>query len=302
MVKQKTGLKRGLDALLAGKANLNTRQNQTAGSGSSDDSNTSPELQNIPVEFIQPGKYQPRKDMSDQALEELADSIRVQGVIQPVVIRPLGKDSYEIIAGERRWRAAQKAGLSNIPVIIKDVPDEAAIAMSLIENIQREDLNAIDEAMALQRLMQEFELTQQQVAEAIGKSRTTVTNLLRLLSLNEETRTMLERGDIEMGHARAMLALAGEQQNAAARQVAEKGLSVREAEKLVRKLLNPEPPRVKDKKSRDVKNLETRLSEQIGSAVQIEYNKKGKGRLVIQYSSLDELDGIIGKMGGIKEN
>ena len=303
MVKQKTGLKRGLDALLAGKANLNTRQSQTtAGSGLSDNSSANSELQNIPVEFIRPGKFQPRKDMGDQALEELADSIRVQGVIQPVVIRPLGKSSYEIIAGERRWRAAQKAGLSNIPVIIKDVPDEAAIAMSLIENIQREDLNAIDEAMALQRLMQEFELTQQQVAEAIGKSRTTVTNLLRLLSLNEETRTMLERGDIEMGHARALLALAGEQQITAARQVAEKGLSVREVEKLVRKLLNPEPPKVKHEKNRDVKHLETRLSEQIGSAVQIEYNKKGKGKLVIQYSSLDELDGIIGKMGGNKEN
>jgi len=302
MEKQKTGLKRGLDALLAGKTNLNTNQNQTTGSDLNESVGTSSQLQTIPVEFLKPGKYQPRKEMDGQSLEELADSIRVQGIIQPVVIRPLGKDSYEIIAGERRWRAAQKAGLSNIPVIIKEVSDEVAIAMSLIENIQREDLNAIDEAVALQRLMQEFELTQQQVAEAIGKSRTTVTNLLRLLSLNEETRTMLERGDIEMGHARAMLALVGEQQNIAARTVAEKGLSVRDAEKLVRKLLSPEPIRVKNEKSRDVTRLETSLSEHIGSSVQIQYNNKGKGKLVIQYSSLDELDGIIGKMGGNAEN
>ena len=250
MVKQKTGLKRGLDALLAGSSHLNKNQNQAKTTSISSEKNqTEAELQSIPVEFVQPGKYQPRKDINDQGLEELADSIRVQGVIQPVVIRPLAKDSYEIIAGERRWRAAQKAGLANIPVIIKDVPDEAAIAMSLIENIQREDLNAIDEAMALQRLMQEFELTQQQVAEAIGKSRTTVTNLLRLLSLNEATRTLLERGDIEMGHARAMLSLVGEEQSATARLVAEKGMSVREAERLVRKILNPDPSKEKRLKS-----------------------------------------------------
>ena len=296
MVKRKTGLKRGLDALLASKTIAN-KKNSTESQVESENNQQDSDLRTIPVEFLQPGKYQPRKDMGDEALEELADSIRAQGIIQPVVVRPLGKDSYEIIAGERRWRAAQRAGLADVPALVKDVPDEAAIAMSLIENIQREDLNAIDEAMALQRLMQEFELTHQEVADAVGKSRTTVTNLIRLLGLNEETRTLLERGDIEMGHARALLSLSGEEQSQAARQVAEKGLSVRETEVLVRKLLNPIPAKEKQEKSRDVQRLEQNLSEHMGSPVQIQYNKKGKGKLVVQYSSLDELDGILGKMG-----
>jgi len=303
MVKRKTGLKRGLDALLATKTLVNNKSSDSAETEQTiEKMQQDGDLRNIPVEFLQPGKYQPRRDMGDEGLEELADSIRAQGVIQPVVIRPLAEDRYEIIAGERRWRAAQRAGLADVPAIIKDVPDEAAIAMSLIENIQRENLNAIDEAMALQRLMQEFELTHQEVADAVGKSRTTVTNLLRLLGLNEETRTLLERGDIEMGHARALLSLAGEEQTHAARQVAEKGLSVRETETLVRKLLNPIPVKTKPEKSRDVQRLEINLSEQIGSPVQIQYNKKGKGKLVIQYSSLDELDGILGKMGASTEN
>lgn len=298
MAKKKTGLKRGLDALLANKTLVNNKQSGDKESGSDEVSlEQDGELKNIPVEFLKPGKYQPRRDMGDQGLEELANSIRAQGVIQPVVIRSIGKDRYEIIAGERRWRAAQRAGLAEVPALIKDVPDEAAIAMSLIENIQRENLNAIDEAMALQRLMQEFELTHQEVADAVGKSRTTVTNLLRLLGLNEETRILLERGDIEMGHARALLSLGSDEQSYAARQVADKGLSVRETENLVRKLLNPVPPKAKPEKSRDVERLEMSLSEQIGSPVQIQYNKKGKGKLVIQYSSLDELDGILGKMG-----
>ena len=302
MVKRKTGLKRGLDALLASKNIANKR---SSAAELADEPSINPkdgDLRSIPVEFLQPGKYQPRKDIGDEALEELADSIRAQGIIQPVVVRPLGKDSYEIIAGERRWRAAQRAGLADVPALVKDVPDEAAIAMSLIENIQREDLNAIDEAMALQRLMQEFELTHQEVADAVGKSRTTVTNLIRLLSLNEDTRTLLERGDIEMGHARALLSLSGDEQSMAARQVAEKSLSVRETEVLVRKLLNPVPVKEKQEKSRDVQRLEQTLSEHIGSAVQIQYNQKGKGKLVIQYSSLDELDGILGKMGSPTEH
>lgn len=303
MAKKRTGLKRGLDALLATKTLANIK---TAGQPSSDkkiaNKKQDGDLLNIPVEFLCPGKYQPRRDMGEEGLEELADSIRAQGVIQPVVIRPLGKDRYEIIAGERRWRAAQKAGLADVPAIIKDVPDEAAIAMSLIENIQRENLNAIDEAMALQRLMQEFELTHQEVADAVGKSRTTVTNLLRLLGLNEETRTLLERGDIEMGHARALLSLTGEQQTQGARQVAEKAMSVRETEALVKKLLNPIPVKNKPQKSRDVQRLETNLSEYVGSPVQIHYNNKGKGKLIIQYSSLDELDGILGKMGAATEH
>ena len=295
---KKTGLKRGLDALLASKIEANKKQDvKNLAAETEKNQPQDGDLRMVPVEFLQPGKYQPRKDMGDLGLEELADSIRAQGVIQPVVIRSIGKDRYEIIAGERRWRAAQRAGLADVPAIIKDVPDEAAIAMSLIENIQREDLNAIDEAMALQRLMQEFELTHQEVADAVGKSRTTITNLLRLLSLNEATRILLERGEIEMGHARALLSLAGEEQSHAARQVAEKGMSVRETEALVRKLLNPEPIKDKPEKNRDVKRLEINLSEHMGSPVQIQHNQKGKGKLVIQYTSLDELDGILGKMG-----
>jgi ParB family chromosome partitioning protein len=307
MAKRKTGLKRGLDALLGAKTQANQAakravDGQSATQGTVTGEPKDGDLRNIPVEFLKPGKYQPRRDIGDEGLEELASSIKAQGVIQPIVIRPIGKDSYEIIAGERRWRATQKAGLAEIPAIIKDVPDEAAIAMSLIENIQRENLNAIDEALALQRLMQEFELTQQEVADAVGKSRTTVTNLIRLLGLNEDTRTLLERGDIEMGHARALLSLDGDEQTQAGRLVAEKGYSVRETEALVRKLLNPLPVKEKLTKSRDVERLEMTLSEHIGSAVKIEYNKKGKGKLVIAYSSLDELDGILNKMGSTTEH
>ena len=199
----------------------------------------SSELRKLPVEFLQPGQYQPRKIMTDDALEELASSIKAQGVIQPVVVRELSKNKFEIIAGERRWRACQLAELDEIPCLVKDIPDEAAIAMALIENIQREDLNAMEEAVALQRLMQEFELTHQQTADAVGKSRTTVTNLLRLLSLTEICRTMLERGDLEMGHARALLSLPGEEQSSIARVVVAKGLTVRETEKLVRNTNSP---------------------------------------------------------------
>jgi len=302
MIKRKAGLKRGLDALLANKKQVNKKSEPSESSSAPEKSPLEGDLQTLPVEFLRPGKYQPRKDMGDEGLEELAESIRAQGIIQPVVVRPLGKDSYEIIAGERRWRAAQRAGLADVPALIKNVPDEAAIAMSLIENIQREDLNAIDEAMALQRLMQEFELTHQEVADAVGKSRTTITNLIRLLSLNEDTRTLLERGDIDMGHARALLSLSGEEQSQTARLVAEKSLSVRETEVLVRKLLNPVPAKEKPEKTKDVQRLEMNLSEHIGSAVQIQCNKKGKGKLVIQYSSLDELDGILHKMGASIEH
>jgi len=259
MVKRKAGLKRGLDALLANKSLASKAPSSKESGQLPENQNKSSDdlLQIIPIEFLKPGKYQPRRDMGEEGLQELADSIKAQGVIQPVVIRPLAKNSYEIIAGERRWRAAQKAGLAEIPAIVKDVPDEAAIAMSLIENIQREDLNAIDEAMALQRLLHEFELTHQEVADAVGKSRTTISNLIRLLSLNEETRTLLERGDIEMGHARALLSLQGDEQNQTARQVAEKGLSVRDTEALVRRLLNPVPVKEKPHKSKDVQRLET---------------------------------------------
>lgn len=294
---RKTGLKRGLDALLtkpktSGKPDeqTTTQAEQVLASGD--------ELKSLPVEFIQPGKYQPRKDMTDEGLQELADSIRVQGVIQPIVIRPLNKaDSYEIIAGERRWRAAQRAELAEVPVIIKKVEDNAAIAMSLIENIQREDLNAIEEAVALQRLKDEFELTHQEVADAVGKSRTTVTNIMRLLSLSDSVRRMMEHGDLEMGHGRTLLALPIEQQATIAKQVADKSLSVRETEKLVQRLLNPAKKVAQPSKSADIKHLERSLSEYLGSPADVQHQKNGRGKVVLQYSTLDELDGILAKIG-----
>ena len=252
------------------------------------------DLKNIPIDLIQRGKYQPRTDMHEEALEELAASIKKQGVMQPIVIRPTSSEKYEIIAGERRWRASQIAGLDTIPAIIKRVGDEAAIAMSLIENIQRENLNPIEEAMALKRLQDEFELTQQEVADAVGKSRTTITNLIRLIGLRIDVRTMLENGDLEMGHARALLSLSDEQQSEAARTVVGRGLSVRQTESLVRRLLadsgSRRPARVTDP---DIKNLEESLAEKLGAKAMIQHTMKGKGRLVVKYNSLDELDGIL---------
>lgn len=287
---KKRGLGRGLDALLTTKP-VSDQQNDANFSSAQRS-----ELQKLPIEWLKPGKYQPRKDMSQDALEDLASSIRSQGIIQPIVVRQIGEESYEIIAGERRWRASQLAQLDVIPCIIKDVPDEAAVAIALIENIQREDLNAMEEAIALQRLLSEFELTHQQVADAVGKSRASVTNLLRLNQLNDDVKLLLEHGDIEMGHARALLALDGLAQSDAARIVAAKQMTVRDTENLVRRLLEPTPeatPKVKDP---DVSSLEQRLSERFAAPVEINYNKKGKGNLVISYSSLDELEGILSKL------
>ncbi|OGO75283.1 MAG: chromosome partitioning protein ParB [Chromatiales bacterium RIFOXYA1_FULL_46_5] len=287
---KKRGLGRGLDALLTTKP-VSDQQNDATFSSAQQS-----ELQKLPIEWLKPGKYQPRKDMSQDALEDLASSIRSQGIIQPIVVRQIGDESYEIIAGERRWRASQLAQLDIIPCIIKDVPDEAAVAIALIENIQREDLNAMEEAIALQRLLSEFELTHQQVADAVGKSRASVTNLLRLNQLNDDVKLLLEHGDIEMGHARALLALDGLAQSDAARIVAAKQMTVRDTENLVRRLLEPAPeaaPKVKDP---DVSSLEQRLSERFAAPVEINYNKKGKGNLVISYSSLDELEGILSKL------
>jgi ParB family chromosome partitioning protein len=285
MSPKKRGLGRGLDALLA-----------TSQAGRSSDSELpekQAELQKIPVEFLQPGKYQPRKDMSSEALEDLASSIRSQGIIQPIVVRQISEDKYEIIAGERRWRAAQIARLDVIPCLIKDVPDESAVAIALIENIQREDLNAMEEAQALERLMVEFELTHQEVATAVGKPRTTVTNLLRLNNLNDDVKLLLEHGDIEMGHARALLALQGDAQNNAAQIVSGKGLTVRDTEILIRRLLEPAKEKVAIKENPDVQRLQTDLSENLGAPVSIAHNDKGKGKLVINFSSLDQLDGIL---------
>lgn len=285
---KKRGLGRGLDALLtSNKADAVTDHQ-------SDVRNS--ELQKLPIEFLVPGKYQPRKDMSQEALEDLASSIRAQGVIQPVIVRKLTTDKYEIIAGERRWRASQLARLAEIPCIVKNVPDEAAVAIALIENIQREDLNAMEEAVALQRLLTEFELTHQQVADAVGKSRTTVTNLLRLNQLNDDVKLLLEHGDIEMGHGRALLALEGNSQSEAAKLVSAKQLTVRETENLIRRLLEPKTVSEPPLRDPDIVLLEQQLSEQFAAPVQINCTKKGKGSLIISYNNLDELDGIISKL------
>ena len=253
------------------------------------------DLKQLPVEFLQRGKYQPRRDMDQDALEELAESIRQQGIMQPIVVRPTSKDRYEIIAGERRWRAAQIAGLDRVPAIIREVEDDAAVAMSLIENIQRENLNAMEEATALQRLQDEFELTQGEVAQAVGKSRSTVTNLLRLINLTDEVKLMLEHGDLEMGHGRAMLSLDAERQLQGARQVEAKSLSVRQTEALVRRLLEEKLSKktAQPKPDADVSRLEMDLAEKIGAEVNLQHSAKGKGKLVIKYNSLDELDGIL---------
>jgi ParB family chromosome partitioning protein len=237
--------------------------------------------------------YQPRRDLDPEALEELAASIRQHGIMQPIVVRTIGINRYEIIAGERRWRAAQLAELANVPALVKDVADEAAIAMALIENIQREDLNAMEEAMALHRLQDEFDLTQQQVADAVGKSRSAIANLLRLLQLQEPVRLMLERGDLEMGHARSLLALDAQAQQQAAREVVAKGLSVRQTEDLVRRSQQPKIEKVKPAADADVLRLQEQLSDRLGTKVAIRQNAKGKGQVSIAYASLDQLDGIL---------
>ncbi|CAH9060078.1 putative chromosome-partitioning protein ParB [Pseudoalteromonas holothuriae] len=298
---KKRGLGRGLDALLSSSKPAPDKEPVAVHHDSKELDTTverfsDGQLQHVPIEFLQPGKYQPRKDMSEQALEELASSIRAQGVLQPIVVRCVTKNQFEIIAGERRWRAAQIAELDVVPCILKDVADEAAVAIALIENIQREDLNAMEEAVALDRLLHEFELTHQQVAEAVGKSRTTVTNLLRLNNLNDDVKILLEHGDIEMGHARCLLALSGEPQSEAARTAVAKALTVRETEKLVRAILEPVDKKQAKEKDPDVKLLEQQLAENLGAKVEINYNQKGKGKLVISYANLDELDGILGRI------
>jgi len=288
MAAKKRGLgERGLGALLAG-SKVNLEQDSRDRDG---------ELRELPVDLIQRGRYQPRRDMDPAALQELADSIRQQGVMQPVVVRSIGEGRYELIAGERRWRAAQMAELDRIPAIIREVPDEAAIAMALIENIQRENLNPIEEAFALQRLQEEFGLTQAQVAEAVGKSRTTITNLLRLIGLTEDVRLMLEHGDLEMGHGRAMLTLPPEQQLQVARTVVSKSLSVRQTEALVRRIQQQNENATTTELGAidpNIRALQDDLSERLGARVSIAHGQRGKGKLVIEYSSLDELDGILG--------
>ena len=294
MAVKKRGLGRGLDALLgATTVAEKSAEKQRAQEGQEPD-NTSRIGLELPVDLIQRGKYQPRRDMDQESLQELANSIVAQGVIQPIIVRSISDKKYEIIAGERRWRATQLAGLDTIPVVIREVSDETAIALALIENIQREDLNPIGEAASLQRLQREFELTQQEVATAVGKSRSTVTNFLRLMTLQEDVQILLEHGDLEMGHARALLGLEDQDQSQAARVVVGKGLSVRQTEALVRNFQSTkdkDPPN----KSLDpnIRQLQDDLSQKIGAKVQIKHTAKGKGKLVLNYNSLDELDGIL---------
>ena len=295
MAAKKKGLGRGLDALL-GSANIPQKEVSTDATKpvTVTREDVDGELKHLPIEFLQRGRYQPRRDMDPQALEDLANSIKAQGVMQPIVVRPIaGPNQYEIIAGERRWRASQLAGLDKVPCVIRSVSDEAAIAMALIENIQREDLNPIEEAAALQRFQDEFELTHQQVAEAVGKSRTTVTNLLRLMSLSAEAKKLLEHGDLEMGHARAILTLDSGKQTEAARTIAAKGLSVRQTEALVRRLQQEKIATGDTKIDPDIRLLQDNLSDKLGAPVMIQHSAKGKGKLVIRYGSLDELDGIL---------
>ena len=287
MVTKKRGLGRGLDALLPKKAELAPPKTG---------------LEEIPIEFIQPGKYQPRVYFAEESIAELSDSIKAQGIIQPIVLRPIANDRYEIIAGERRWRAAQLAGLAKVPAVIRTVDDDSALAMSLIENIQREDLNPLEEATALQRLIDDFQFTHQEVADAVGKSRSAVTNTLRLTQLSPPVAEMLVAGDLEMGHARALLTLEAKEQVVVAKQVVVRGLNVRQTEELIRaaRKVAVEGP-VKPAQDADTKRLEQNLGQTLGQPVQIKHSRKGAGKLVICYSSLDELDGILSKMGYTEE-
>ena len=275
------GLGRGLDALLAGNEPTGKEQQRT-----------------LPVGSLQPGKYQPRTRMDSASLEELAASIRAQGLMQPILVRPVtGDDRYEIVAGERRWRAAQMAGMTEVPTLIREIPDESALAMALIENIQRENLNPLEEAQGLQRLIDEFSMTHQQAADAVGRSRPAASNLLRLLQLVEPVQELLMQGQIDMGHARALLPLSGALQIQLAQRVVQKGLSVREAERLVQHTLKPpkdvEPKKVVD---RDVLRLQEELSDALGAQVEIRANRKGAGKIEIGFGSLDQLEGILQRL------
>ncbi len=277
MVKMK-GLGRGLDALLAGNQNDTSSDNQ----------------QTLGLDQLQPGKYQPRTHMDQESLAELAESIRSQGIMQPILVRRV-EQGYEIIAGERRWRAARMAGLTEVPVLIRDVPDEAALAMSLIENIQRENLNPLEEAHGIQRLVNEFGMTHEKAAVAVGRSRSAVSNLLRLLNLAAPVQELLSQCKLEMGHARALLPLPSATQIQAGQEISAKQLSVREAEHLVKRLLSPPHP-VSKKPDRDVLHLQENLAEKLGAKVTLRTSKKGAGKLIIDYGSLEQLDSIIAKL------
>ena len=280
MVKTK-GLGRGLDALLAG--------DDTAAA-------TGDTLRTLAIGQLQPGKYQPRTLMDEAALSSLAESIRAQGIMQPILVREVGHERFEIIAGERRWRAAQRAGLQEVPVLVREIPDESALAMALIENIQRENLNPLEEANGIKRLIDEFGMTHESAAQAVGRSRSAVSNLLRLHNLHTSVQDMLMQGRLDMGHARALLALEGARQLSAAQEIVQRNLSVREAEQLVKRLSAGAPASVKRTPDQDVLRLQDELAETIGASVQISSGRAGSGTLKISYSSLDQLDGIIARI------
>ncbi|MBK7135667.1 MAG: ParB/RepB/Spo0J family partition protein [Rhodocyclales bacterium] len=279
MAAKPKGLGRGLDALLAGNSSEPQRQDT------------------LRVDYLQPGKYQPRTHMDQESLNELAASIKAQGVMQPILVRPVDGGRYEIIAGERRWRASQLAGLHEVPVLVRDIPDDSALAMSLIENIQREDLNPLEEAMGIQRLIDEFGMTHQQAADSVGRSRPAASNLLRLLHLAKPVQDLLMAGEIDMGHARALLPLAKASQVQLAHRISAKGYSVREAERMVQHELNPPKKKSAPKKEdRDVARLEEELADALGAQVKIRMGAKGDGQIAIGFSSLDQLDGILEKL------
>ena len=285
MSTKRRGLGRGLDALLGASAGAHTAALAADG-----------QLRELPIDLIERGRFQPRQHMAPEALEELTQSVRARGVVQPIVVRPSEDgERFEIIAGERRWRAAQAAGLAEIPAVVRDVPDDAALAIALIENIQREDLNVIEEATAIGRLIDEFNLTHQEAADAIGRSRVAVSNLLRLLDLGDAARELVEHGELDMGHARALLGLKGDDQDRAAREVVARELTARQTEELVRRMKEPgkAPPRGGASQDPDVRRLSDDLGERLGARVQVLQGGGGKGRLVINYSSLDQLDGIL---------
>jgi ParB family chromosome partitioning protein len=284
MVKPNKGLGRGLDALLSG----NTKEQDDV-------------LRELEVTQLKPGKYQPRSRMDEASLNELAASIKAQGVIQPILARILPDGSHEIIAGERRWRAAQLAGLSQVPVLVRKVANNAALAMALIENIQREDLNPLEEAVGIQRLIDEFQMTHQSAADAVGRSRSAATNLLRLLKLSQPVQAMLMEGELDMGHARALLSLEGAAQIAAANKIVLAGLSVREAEKLVQNELTPLVKRENKnlEPDRDTLRLQEKVADRVGAKVAIQHGLKGRGKLIIEYKSLEQLDGVLAILGVI---
>ena len=282
---QKRGLGRGLDALLGTKPkDVMTKNNDISN------------LTELDVDLIKPGKFQPRTKMDMMKLRELADSIKAQGMVQPVIVRSIGKNSYEIIAGERRWRAAQIAELGKIPVVVRDVDDRQTIAMALIENIQREDLSPLEEAIALQRLIDEFELTHQEAGDAVGRSRAAVSNLLRLLDLHKDVKNLLDGGELEMGHARALLVLDKSQQFKAAKEIIKKSMSVRVTEKFLKTYGDEPTEAIKPQADSDIMRLENELTEKLCSQVKIQHSKQGKGKLIISYHSVDELDGILARI------